>query len=78
MLGTGTGSELRQPLGYAIVGGLLVSQALTLFTTPVIYIYLDQLSDWISGWRSPAPKREPQPQAAPKAASATEARGSSV
>ena len=55
MLGTGTGSELRQPLGYAIVGGLLVSQALTLFTTPVIYIYLDRLSDWISNWRSPAP-----------------------
>ena len=49
MLGTGTGSELRQPLGYAIVGGLLVSQALTLFTTPVIYIYLDQLSEWLSG-----------------------------
>ena len=55
MLGTGAGSELRQPLGYAIVGGLLVSQALTLFTTPVIYIYLDRLSDWISSWRSPAP-----------------------
>ena len=52
MLGTGTGSELRQPLGYAIVGGLLVSQALTLFTTPVIYLYLDQLSDWASSWRS--------------------------
>jgi hydrophobic/amphiphilic exporter-1 (mainly G- bacteria), HAE1 family len=48
MLGTGTGSELRQPLGYAMVGGLLVSQALTLFTTPVIYIYLDRLSNWLS------------------------------
>jgi hydrophobe/amphiphile efflux-1 (HAE1) family protein len=44
MLGTGTGSELRQPLGYAMVGGLLVSQVLTLFTTPVIYIYMDRLS----------------------------------
>jgi HAE1 family hydrophobic/amphiphilic exporter-1 len=44
MLGTGTGSEIRQPLGYAMVGGLLVSQALTLFTTPVIYLYLDRLN----------------------------------
>ncbi len=51
MLGTGTGSEIRQPLGYAMVGGLIVSQALTLFTTPVIYLYLDELSDRIKGWR---------------------------
>ena len=42
----GTGSEFRQPLGYAIVGGLAVSQVLTLFTTPVIYIYLDRLRNW--------------------------------
>jgi len=47
MLGTGTGSELRQPLGYAMVGGLLVSQVLTLFTTPVVYIYMDKLSHWL-------------------------------
>jgi len=52
MLGTGTGSEIRQPLGYCIVGGLLVSQLLTLYTTPVIYLYLDHLSHWLSGaWR---------------------------
>jgi HAE1 family hydrophobic/amphiphilic exporter-1 len=46
MIGGGTGAELRQPLGFAIVGGLLVSQALTLFTTPVVYLYLDRVSNW--------------------------------
>jgi multidrug efflux pump subunit AcrB len=46
MLGTGIGSENRQPLGNAIVGGLLVSQVLTLFTTPVVYIYMDRLDNW--------------------------------
>ncbi|UFX42601.1 efflux RND transporter permease subunit [Bradyrhizobium sp. 41S5] len=54
MLGTGTGSEIRQPLGYAMVGGLIVSQALTLFTTPVVYLYLDRLSNAFANWgRSP-------------------------
>jgi Cu/Ag efflux pump CusA len=48
MLGTGTGSEIRQPLGYAIVGGLLVSQLLTLFTTPVVYIYMDKIGQVLS------------------------------
>jgi hydrophobe/amphiphile efflux-1 (HAE1) family protein len=51
MLGTGIGSEIRQPLGYAIVGGLLVSQLLTLFTTPVVYIYMDRLGQWLSRGR---------------------------
>jgi HAE1 family hydrophobic/amphiphilic exporter-1 len=46
MLAGGTGSELRQPLGFAMVGGLLLSQMLTLFTTPVVYLYLDRLSRW--------------------------------
>ena len=47
-LGRGTGSELRQPLGYTMVGGLVVSQALTLFTTPVVYLYLDRFSIWLN------------------------------
>jgi hypothetical protein len=42
-LGSGTGSEFRRPLGFAIIGGLLVSQVLTLFTTPVVYVYLDRV-----------------------------------
>jgi HAE1 family hydrophobic/amphiphilic exporter-1 len=46
------GSEIRQPLGYAMVGGLLVSQLLTLFTTPILYIYMDRLSKWMRGWQS--------------------------
>ncbi len=54
MLGTGTGSEIRQPLGYAIVGGLLVSQILTLFTTPIVYIYMDKLSQALARRRQPA------------------------
>ena len=47
-LGTGPGSELRQPLGYAMVGGLALSQLLTLYTTPVVYLYLDRLQTWLS------------------------------
>ncbi len=47
-VGTGMGSELRRPLGIAIVGGLIVSQILTLYTTPVVYLYMDRLNSWIS------------------------------
>ncbi|CCD99447.1 multidrug efflux RND transporter permease subunit [Bradyrhizobium sp. STM 3809] len=50
MLGTGTGSEIRQPLGYSMVGGLIVSQMLTLFTTPVIYLYLDKVNNAFARW----------------------------
>ncbi|MBZ6075440.1 multidrug efflux RND transporter permease subunit [Microvirga puerhi] len=68
MLGHGTGSEIRQPLGYAMVGGLIVSQALTLFTTPVIYLYLDTLSlkvrSWWSGERKPEVEKDVVAQAA--------------
>jgi hydrophobe/amphiphile efflux-1 (HAE1) family protein len=48
-IGQGAGSDLRRPLGIAIVGGLLVSQSLTLYTTPIIYLYLDRLSHWLGG-----------------------------
>ena len=58
-LGTGTGSELRRPLGITIVGGLIVSQALTLFTTPVVYIYLDRLTSWARGHREPGSEMGP-------------------
>jgi multidrug efflux pump subunit AcrB len=54
-LGTGTGSELRRPLGITIVGGLIVSQALTLFTTPVVYIYMDRLRLWAGRKRATRP-----------------------
>jgi multidrug efflux pump len=52
--GQGGGAELRQPLGVAIIGGLLVSQWLTLYTTPVIYLYLDRLSRFLGGARRPS------------------------
>jgi HAE1 family hydrophobic/amphiphilic exporter-1 len=58
MFGAGNGAEIRQPLGYAMVGGLLVSQALTLFTTPVIYVYLDRLSNYLSSLAGQTPPVE--------------------
>jgi multidrug efflux pump len=59
--GTGTGSELRRPLGITIVGGLIVSQMLTLYTTPVVYLLLDRLRLWLASKRhgalpTPAPE----------------------
>ena len=48
-IGAGAGAELRQPLGIAIVGGLCVSQLLTLFITPVVYYYLDKVDSYLSG-----------------------------
>jgi multidrug efflux pump len=61
MLGTGTGSELRHPLGVALVGGLIVSQLLTLFTTPVIYLYFDRLAVRLTGRRPANPLAGPEP-----------------
>jgi len=57
MLGSGAGSELRRPLGFAIVGGLIVSQMLTLFTTPVVYLYLDRFGAWVRGPSAKLPSR---------------------
>ena len=54
MLGSGAGSELRKPLGYALVGGLALSQILTLYTTPIVYLYLDRLQHWLSPRREAA------------------------
>ena len=61
-LGAGVGSELRRPLGITIVGGLILSQMLTLFTTPVVYIYMDRLQSWIRGTRSHASSAVPAMQ----------------
>ncbi|HEX5281965.1 MAG TPA: MdtB/MuxB family multidrug efflux RND transporter permease subunit [Micropepsaceae bacterium] len=63
MIGNGTGSELRHPLGVSIVGGLLVSQLLTLFTTPVIYLYFDRMASRVRAWRQGPAEENPEPLA---------------
>ncbi len=65
-VGTGMGAELRRPLGIAIVGGLIVSQVMTLYTTPVIYLYMDRVNTWISKFgfaSSPVARRDGEPAA---------------
>jgi len=58
MFGSGTGAEIRQPLGFSIVGGLILSQMLTLYTTPVVYLYMDRLNNWLGrSSRSKEPSR---------------------
>jgi len=64
-VGMGTGSELRRPLGIAIVGGLLVSQLLTLYTTPVVYLYLDRVQGWWTRIRSSRRRRRQEAEPAP-------------
>ena len=61
-LGTGTGSELRRPLGITIVGGLIVSQMVTLFSTPVVYLYLDRIQLWVEHHRQRILGPAPQPR----------------
>jgi multidrug efflux pump subunit AcrB len=64
MFGHGTGSELRRPLGFSMVGGLALSQVLTLYTTPVVYLYLARLQTWIQGRKLDRSKPAAEPQAA--------------
>jgi hypothetical protein len=59
-LAIGAGAELRQPLGIAVVGGLVVSQAMTLFTVPVTYLYMDRFSDWLQSFAGNAKRRAPR------------------
>jgi HAE1 family hydrophobic/amphiphilic exporter-1 len=63
-MGLGAGAESRRPLGLAVVGGLLVSQFLTLYITPVYYVYIEQARTWLVRKRATAPHAEPQPVSA--------------
>jgi hydrophobe/amphiphile efflux-1 (HAE1) family protein len=69
-IGQGAGSELRRPLGIAIVGGLVVSQFLTLYTTPVIYLYMDRLSHWLAARGLGRSRKQPELDMAPHKAAA--------
>jgi multidrug efflux pump len=60
-LGNGTGSELRRPLGITMIGGLLISQLLTLFTTPVIYLFFDRLARRVTRRGEAGPELQPAP-----------------
>jgi multidrug efflux pump len=66
-LGLGTGAELRRPLGISIVGGLLFSQLLTLYTTPVVYLTLDRARLRAAAWKSRLTRRRPAPAVAGEA-----------
>jgi multidrug efflux pump subunit AcrB len=65
-IGGGNGSELRRPLGIAIVGGLMVSQMLTLYTTPVVYLYMDRFRAWVSGGKALRPLEDRREESAPQ------------
>ncbi len=73
-LGSGTGSELRRPLGITIVGGLILSQLLTLYTTPVIYLLFDRLAARFSHGHQEAPAKKPKPGTSPQPAPAGDCR----
>ena len=60
-IGSGAGAELRQPLGISIVGGLAVSQVLTLYITPVVYYYMDFIDQWLARGKAAAPAEAPAP-----------------
>ena len=72
-IGGGTGSELRRPLGIAIVGGLIFSQMLTLYTTPVVYLYLDRFRIWLAGWRGHGGSETHKPDGFPSVVSFADA-----